>query len=212
MQFINPVMDVETPRIALMPEKPEVSAPAPSHVGKTLRELRRSRRITIQQLAKGLNRSTGYVSQLERGISQPTLKDLYAACTIFGVPMSWFVDLNQTSGEELREKEFIVRAGQRRFMLHEGARTELLSPELDPKLEFMISTFEPGLETEAKNVPTTGAEYGLLLKGQLELWIDEEKFILSEGDSYRFSRSSTYRSRNPSATVPAVIVWVGVYI
>ena len=212
MQFGNPVLIVETARIVRMPENDEASTPAPSHVGKTLRELRRSRRITIQQLAKGLNRSTGYVSQLERGISQPTLKDLYAACTIFGVPMSWFVDLNQTSGEDLREKGFIVRSGQRRFMLHEGARTELLSPELDPKLEFMISTFEPGLETEAKNVPTTGAEYGLLLKGQLELWIDEEKFVLSEGDSYRFSRSSTYRSRNPSATVPAVIVWVGVYV
>lgn len=93
-------------------------ARVPDKVGRTLRELRRSRRITIQQLADRLNRSTGYVSQLERGLSQPTLKDLYAACTVFGVPMSWFVDLEKTQPEAEREKDFIVRAGQRRFMLH----------------------------------------------------------------------------------------------
>jgi transcriptional regulator with XRE-family HTH domain len=183
----------------------------PDHVGKTLRELRRSRRITIQQLANGLNRSTGYISQLERGLSQPTLKDLYAACTIFGVPMSWFVDLADKQPEAGREKDLIVRGGHRRFMLHRGARTELLTPELDSDVEFMLSTFEPGLETEPKNVPTTGAEYGYILKGQLELWVDEEKFDLFEGDSYRFDRSSTYRSRNPSKTEPTIIIWVGVY-
>lgn len=186
-------------------------APTPDHVGKTLRELRRSRRITIQQLAEGLNRSTGYVSQLERGLSQPTLKDLYAACTIFGVPMSWFVDLEEKQPEAEREKDIVVRSGQRRFMLHRGARTELLTPQLDSDVEFMMSTFEPGLETEPKNVPTSGAEYGYILKGRLELWVDEEKFELVEGDSYRFNRSSTYRSYNPSKTEPTIIIWVGVY-
>ena len=189
-----------------------VPAPrAPDHVGKTLRELRRSRRITIQQLADGLNRSTGYISQLERGLSQPTLKDLYAACTIFGVPMSWFVDLEEKQPEAEREKDIVVRGNQRRFMLHRGARTELLTPQLDSDVEFMISTFEPGLETEPKNVPTAGAEYGYIQKGRLELWVDEEKFELFEGDSYRFDRSLTYRSRNPSKTEPTIIIWVGVY-
>lgn len=193
-----------------MPKSP-AEAMTPDHVGKTLRELRRSRRITIQQLADGLNRSTGYVSQLERGLSQPTLKDLYAACTIFGVPMSWFVDLEEKQPDAEREKDFIVRGGQRRFMLHRGARTELLTPQLDSDVEFMMSTYEPGLETEAKNVPTAGAEYGYILKGRLELWVDEEMFELSEGDSYRFNRSSTYHSRNPSKTEPTIIIWVGVY-
>lgn len=183
----------------------------PDHVGKTMRELRRSRRITIQQLADGLNRSTGYISQLERGLSQPTLKDLYAACTIFGVPMSWFVDLAEKQPEADREKDLIVRGGHRRFMQHRGALTELLTPQLDSDVEFMLSTFEPGLETEPKNVPTAGAEYGYILKGKLELWVDEEKYELFEGDSYRFDRSLTYRSRNPSNTEPAIIIWVGVY-
>ncbi|KQV44075.1 MULTISPECIES: XRE family transcriptional regulator [unclassified Rhizobium] len=181
------------------------------HIGRTLRELRRSRRVTIQQLADGLSRSTGYVSQLERGMSQPTLKDLYAACAIFGVPMSWFVDQEKKQPEAEREKDFIVRAADRRFMLHRGARTELLTPQLDSDVEFMMSTFEPGLETEPKNVPTAGAEYGYILKGRLELWVDEEKFDLAEGDSYRFNRSSTYRSRNPSQTERTVIIWAGVY-
>lgn len=182
-----------------------------NHVGETLRELRRSRRITIQEFAKALNRSSGYVSQLERGLSQPTLKDLYAACTIFGVPISWFIELDEPVPASGREREFIVRGTQRRFMLHDGARTELLTPHLDPAVEFMMTTYEPGLETEPKNVPTPGAEYGYILQGVLELWIDGEKFILNAGDSYRFDRSSIYHFRNPSTTEQTVIIWVGVY-
>jgi len=127
------------------------------------------------------------------------------------VPMSWFVDLNDKQPEAEREKDVIVRAHQRRFMLHKGARTELLTPQLDSDVEFMMSTLEPGLETEPKDVPTAGAEYGYILQGQLELWVDEEKFDLFKGDSYRFSRSSTYRSRNPSTSEPAIVIWVGIY-
>jgi hypothetical protein len=41
--------------------------------------------------------------------------------------------------------------------------------------------------------------------------VNEEKFELFEGDSYRFNRSSNYRSHNPSKTEPAIIIWVGVY-
>ena len=208
-RLINSIMQVNLSGNSM--SNPVLEVRAPDHVGKTMRELRRSRRVTIQQLADGLNRSTGYVSQLERGLSQPTLKDLYAACTIFGVPMSWFVDLEEKQPEAEREKDIVVRSGQRRFMLHSGARTELLTPQLDSDVEFMMSTFEPGLETEPKNVPTAGAEYGYILKGRLELWVDEEKFELFEGDSYRFNRSSNYRSHNPSKTEPAIIIWVGVY-
>jgi transcriptional regulator with XRE-family HTH domain len=188
----------------------EVGVGTPDHIGKTLRDLRKARRITIRQLADGLNRSTGYISQLERGLSQATLKDLYAACTIFGVPMSWFVELDEKQPEAQREKDVIVRAGQRRYMLHQGAKTELLSPQIESEIEFLMSTFEPGLKTEPKTVPSVGAEYGYILKGKLELWVDEEKFDLAEGDSYRFNRTSTYRSRNPSATEETVIIWVGV--
>ena len=40
-----------------------------THVGSVIRALRRSKRITIKDLAATLNRSTGYVSQLERGLA-----------------------------------------------------------------------------------------------------------------------------------------------
>lgn len=64
-----------------------------------------------------------------------------------------------------------------------------MTPQLDSDVEFMISTIEPGVETEPKNVPTAGARDGYILNGRLELWVDEEKFDLFEGDSYRFNRS-----------------------
>lgn len=190
---------------------PQTNLPNNDKVGLVLRSLRKSRHITIQELAKLLNRSTGYISQLERGISQPTLKDLYAACTVFSVPMTWFIEAEPASPEMDLERQYVVRAHQRKYLSLEGAITELLTPEPDPKIEFMISTYEPGLETELKDVRTEGAEYGIVLEGTLELWVDENLFTLHKGDSYRFSRTSTYRSRNPSDANITKILWFGIY-
>ncbi|MEL2319329.1 helix-turn-helix transcriptional regulator, partial [Klebsiella pneumoniae] len=57
-------------------------AASPAHrldqVGEEIRRLRRSRGMAIRDLAEKIDRSVGLVSQIERGISRPSLKDLYA--------------------------------------------------------------------------------------------------------------------------------------
>lgn len=164
--------------------------------------------MTILQLAAALDRSAGYVSQVERGLSEPTLKDIYAVSTVFNVGMSWFI-LDAPSHEQSEaEHEYVVRRDHRRTMNQGGIVTQLLSPIPDHKLEFMFSTIPPGIEMEAKNINTLGVERGLIIRGQLELHVDEHTFLLNEGDSYMFQRTSKYWSRNPSDHENTVVLWV----
>jgi len=179
-----------------------------SQTGVAIRQLRKARGMTIQELAVALDRSAGYVSQMERGMSQPTLKDIYAVSTVFGVGMSWFVHDIPAEEVDENERNFVVRKDHRRTVNQSGILTQLLSPVPDHKLEFMVSTFPPGAETEVKNIRSPGTERGYILKGQLELHIDDKTFQLREGDSYMFQRSSRYWSRNLSDQEPAVVLWV----
>ncbi|MDH5411443.1 MAG: cupin domain-containing protein, partial [Alphaproteobacteria bacterium] len=41
---------------------------------------------------------------------------------------------------------------------------------------------------------------------QLELWIDGERFLLSEGDSFNFPSSAPHRYRNPGE-IESVVIW-----
>ncbi|TIN79664.1 MAG: helix-turn-helix transcriptional regulator, partial [Mesorhizobium sp.] len=55
-----------------------------------IRALRKARGLTLAEIALKLDRSVGWVSQVERGLSIPSLGDLRAFAELFGVPLSLF--------------------------------------------------------------------------------------------------------------------------
>ena len=59
-------------------------------IGADIRALRRSRGWTLSDLAERLDRSVGWLSQVERGQSEPALADIRALAGLFGLPVSFF--------------------------------------------------------------------------------------------------------------------------
>ncbi|WP_181168799.1 XRE family transcriptional regulator [Mesorhizobium sp. B2-4-17] len=169
-----------------------------------IRALRRARGLTLSEIALKLERSVGWVSQVERGLSTPSLGDLRAFAELFGVPISLFFshDVPQEN-----ERGVIVRAGKRRTLgtSESGLVEELLSPDLGGSFEMVRSVFAPGaeLKTEARR-PTE--EAGYIASGQFDIEIAGVWHRLGEGDSFRFE-GKPYRWRNPG-TEPAVVIWV----
>jgi transcriptional regulator with XRE-family HTH domain len=185
--------------------EPVVAGDVVDQVGEEIRRLRRSRGMSIAQLAQRIGRSIGFVSQIERGMSRPTVKDLYAISVGLGVQIGWFM-LDKAPAPE-RERGVVVRAGNRRGYQSAGIATEALSPYLGEELEMMLSTVQPGAGFEEKVSAHKGREAGFILKGQLEMWIGGVRHLLNEGDSYTFLSSTPHWSRNPGET-ETVFVWV----
>ena len=173
-------------------------------VGRDVRGLRKTRGLTIHELALKMGRSVGFVSQVERGISAPSIEDLRAIALALDVPISWFF-----SGDRSVEQErgHIVRADSRRALgtKESGIVEELLSPDLGGSFEMFRSEFQPGAEMH-KEVSRETEEAGYVVFGCLDIWIDGEKFSLEAGDSFRFDHKP-YRWKNPGKE-PAVVVWV----
>ena len=86
-----------------------------------------------------------------------------------------------------------------------GIHEELLSPNLSGPLELLLSTLEPGADSDFYS--HDGAEAGYVLSGKLRLWINELHFDLDAGDSFSFRSTDTHRCRNPGK-VPTQVVWV----
>jgi len=173
-------------------------------LGADLRALRKSRGLTLADLAGELGRSVGWISQVERDLSAPSIEDLRQLAGALDVPVSiLFGRAPARAGEDGQ----IVRKHARRPIgsAQAGLVEELLSPDLTDDFEVVHSTFAPGSRMPAPATRPT-QEVGYLVSGHLDLWIDGTRHRLGAGDSFRI-KGQPYRWANPHET-PAVAIWV----
>jgi len=173
-------------------------------LGADLRALRHARGVTLTTLGERLGRSVGWVSQIERNLSHPSIDDLRAIAEVFDVPISLFFGQNTA---DVAEQGYVVRKGVRRQIGsgEAGLVEALLSPDLTDDFEVVHSVFEPGTCISSPNQRPT-QEVGYLISGTLDLTIGGREFTIYPGDSFRI-RGEVYAWANPYDK-PAVAIWV----
>ena len=173
-------------------------------VGADIRALRKSRGVTLTKLANHLDRSVGFVSQIERGLSEPSIDDLRKIAEAFDVPFSLLFGENRGDPEEAR---YVVRAPARRRLgsADGGLIEELLSPNLSGSFEMLRSEFAPKSELKTAVLRDT-EEAGFVVSGRLEIAIDGQWHVLEAGDSFKIA-GQRYSWRNPGDQ-PAIVIWV----
>jgi len=172
-------------------------------LGADIRTLRKSRGLTLASLADVLGKSVGWLSQVERDISEPSISDLRAMASALDVSVSSLFRVAAAAGEE----GYIVRRDARRTMGSRAAGLveELLSPDLTDDFEMIHSTFEPGSVLGA-TVTRPTQEVGYVLSGKLDVTINGVTFLVEAGDSFRI-RNEPYSWANPYAH-PCEAIWV----
>ncbi|MGR3570952.1 helix-turn-helix domain-containing protein [Brevirhabdus sp.] len=177
---------------------------SPHSLGADLRALRLLRGLTLSDLSARLGRSVGWLSQVERDKSDPSVADLREIAAALDVPLSTLFGEGAATPEE---KGLIVRKTARRPIGNGegGLIEELLSPDLTDSFEVVHSTFQPGAAMAAP-VSRPTQEVGFVVSGTLELWIGDHAFTLGAGDSFRI-RGQSYRWANSTDT-PTVVIWV----
>lgn len=176
----------------------------PKTLGADLRALRKGRGLTLAGMAEAMGRSVGWLSQVERDLSEPSISDLRQIAGLLGVPISMLFRHDAAPAEEAG---YIVRKGTRRPI---GARAqglveELLSPDLTDDFEMVHSTFAPGA-TLQETVTRPTQEVGVVLSGKLDLTIGPRDYTIHPGDSFRI-RGEPFRWANPYTTA-CVAIWV----
>ncbi len=189
-----------------MPSKPPPSpAKIPFDVGTQLRQHRRSMGLTLNELSQRASLSVGLLSQIERGITSPSLKSLHLICDALSFPVGWLFD--QTPDSNPAERSMVVRQGARRTLSLGafGVKKELLSPDLGGNLQQYLMTIQPEGHSGPEPYAHDGEEGGMVLAGTLLLSVEDQDLMLYEGDSFRFSSGRKHRFSNPGRTETRVI-------
>lgn len=178
-------------------------------LGQHLRGLRKMHDLSLEQLAERCGLSVGALSQIERGITSPTMRSLRRLSEVFNVPMSQlFHEGDLPPVEELGR---IVRAQGRRVLSLNttGVQKELLTPAANGALEIYLVTIAPGGSSGPELYTHKGEEGGYVMSGEMLLEIENEEFILKTGDSFRFKSQAPHRFANTTEE-ETVVVWTNV--
>lgn len=158
--------------------------------------LRKARvgRFTIEDLARRANVSAGRISQIERGIANPSFETLWRLATALEVPIG---SLFPTDGGA---QGGVVRAGERRRLEipHDGLVYELLTPNAQGSLEIILLVIPPGYDGSARKPLThKGEKFFWVRQGTLLVNVGGRSLTLETGDSFTFDASEPHFVANP---------------
>lgn len=184
-----------------MQHTPHTATPS---LGADLRALRKARGLTLQDMADRLDRSVGWVSQVERDLSDPSIDDLRQIAKLLNISIS---TLFAHSEAPANEAGTIVRRNTRRPLgsREAGLVEELISPDLTDDFEVVHCVFQPGATCAGDHSRPT-QEVGYVVSGQLDLIIAGRAFTVTPGDSFRV-RGDVMHWSNPYPE-PATVIWV----
>lgn len=169
-------------------------------MGAEIRRLRLAKGLTIHQVAQRAGLSTGLISQIERDLTSPSVASLWQISHALETPIGYFLSE--------REGPVVVRKDARKKIRLPASNVtyELLSPDLQGKIEFLLVETEPGEAAQSELVSHPGEEYGFVIEGRLKVKLGDQEFILEKGDSVRFDSSIPHRFINIGRT-RAISIW-----
>lgn len=181
-------------------------------IGKKLRELRKDKGFTLQDVAKATGFSASLISLIESENVSPPIATLARIAGVLGVNMGYFFASSEDNrkievvrkGKGKKVKRVISRSGVKHGYSYEALSYRLREKKMEP---FLLTVKTKGLD-EKSVYNHEGEEFLMVLKGRAILIYGDERIELNEGDSVYFDSRVKHRllSRgNGPAKVLAVI-------
>jgi transcriptional regulator with XRE-family HTH domain len=184
-------------------------------LGAEIRTLRREQGLSAVVLARRCGVSPSMISQVERGLTSPSLDVLWAIARALGVPMGTFFQsvapysaesADGQSGEGARPMAAVVRADRRKLLgVTPSLAYQLLSPDLQHRIEFVWVEFQPGEEGPHEPFVHAGEEQMVVVQGEVHVRVGDEAWVLGPGDAITFDSAIPHRAGN-RGTSPAVVI------
>jgi len=197
-----------------------------TNLGKKIRKERLKRQLTLEQFSQKTGLSKSFLSQVERGLTEPSITSLKKISKQLGFSVvNLFSDENNgdsgwdfnNSGPKNNDKKLsyvtsteVVRSDKRKRFALPGSNVvyDLLTPDMKRQLEVMYMRVTKGENSGSEPMlDPPGEKIGIVLKGSLEISVGNEVFQLNEGDSiyYPTDRSHSWRALEGD---PVEVIWI----
>jgi transcriptional regulator with XRE-family HTH domain len=163
-------------------------------LGERIREERKKRGLSLENLSERAGVSRSMLSAVERSEKIPSVLVLDQIATGLGASISRLL------GEERRDRVVLLRQDEQNVASDpSGWERRVLSPVLpNVEFEFMRTTIGPGVNAGAFLPHNPGSrEYVAIEKGTLKLTLDGQAYLLKKGDSIYYAGDCIHEFENP---------------
>lgn len=177
-------------------------------ISNKIKEIRKNKKITVQQLANEAKVSKGLISQIENNRTVPSLPVLMKIVHSLQFDLTdFFKDISPNSNHQ---KVFIIRAKDYLPFEKEAAKGFVYKRILTRNLyggpaDFILLQLKKGAR-RSHIVHTDAYEYKYVIKGKVEYHIEDKKYILEEGDSLFFDGRLGHKPSNIGTTDAMMLV------
>jgi transcriptional regulator with XRE-family HTH domain len=172
-------------------------------LGQRIREVRHKKKMTLRDAADAAGVSESFLSQVERGLANPSVASLRRIADAMHEQVASFFVGEPQPGR-------LVRASERRRLVHPmgGLEDYLVTPASARSLQIIYCVVGPG-EGSGPEPYTHVAdeECVLILEGELEVGLGGETFRLASGDALLLDPKEPHSFRNPGPE-RATMLWV----
>lgn len=184
-------------------------------IGDRLRDERVKAGISQRELARRLGLSPSMISQLESGVSKPSVGTLYAIVTELNLSLDRVIrgeDYEESAHSSPTDDQSVsplVHPDDRQSLdLASGVRWEELTAVSEDGVDFLHATYEVGGAStpDESLMRHHGREYGYVMTGVLGIQIGFEEYVLHPGDSIAFDSTRPHRLFN-MGDEPVHAIW-----
>jgi transcriptional regulator with XRE-family HTH domain/KaiC/GvpD/RAD55 family RecA-like ATPase len=177
-------------------------------LGGKVKAMRLKRGLTQSELAKKVDVTASYISQLERNLISPSIDSLMLLSSELQMDPGSLLSLDSSDSQGM-----ICRRNQRQPTTAAGVRSNaikyqsLVTSTDNRRMQPMLVTIEANSEFSSHFFQHKGDEFVLIEKGELELDIDGKNYVLREGDSIYLDSVMPAAWRN-TGEIPVQATWV----
>lgn len=170
-------------------------------IGKKLRELRLLNQLTLEELAGRCELSKGFLSQVERDLTSPSIATLEDILEALGSSLSEFF-------AESRNDQIVFSPDDFFELEKEDHSISWIVPNAQKNDMEPILLLLPPKGKSFRAAVHDGEEFGYVLDGDADLVSDKSRVSLHKGWSFYIRGSREHHLENPSSSAPARIIWI----
>ena len=172
------------------------------NIGEKIKHLRVKNGLTQQELANRCELSKGFISQLERDLTSPSIATLMDILECLGTNLKDF--FNDKDDEKIVFHKDDVFIQEDKDL---GHTIKWIVPNSQKNsMEPILIEIEPGGASEPDD-PHDGEEFGYVMSGTIFLHLGNQKFKVKKGESFYFKPSLVHFISNESKYT-AKVLWV----
>lgn len=170
-------------------------------IGENLKRLRTANSLTQQELADRCELTKGYISQLERDLTSPSIATLTDILECLGTDLGGFFNEAIDSKIVFKEEDVFVKEYEENYLIN-----WIVPNAQKNKMEPIMVELGSNAKTK-EDEPHEGEEFGYVLVGTIMLYYGNQAYKVKKGESFYIKTNKSHYIENTSKN-PAKVIWV----